>query len=373
MRILEKRNVYEAALDRIRYLFDEFEEVSVGVSGGKDSTVIFNLAMQVAKEKDRLPLSVIFIDQEAEWTYTIDQIKKIMYHPDVKPLWFQFEWRLDNATSWDVEHLDCWKEGDTWVREKDEISIKENTYGHKDWDGIFTAIFRKEFAGKRHCNLSGVRTEESPIRFVGLTTFATYKWITWGNKEAGDNHYTFYPIYDWSYTDVWKAIYDNKWEYNKIYDYMYKYGIKIPNMRVSNLHHETAVTSLFYLQEIDPQLYAELSRRLQGVDTAGKMGFDDYFAKNLPFMFKDWEEYRDHLIKKLVKNRQLKAKIKRFIKFHNNVFKKDRHWRDKAAKCVIQTILANDIAGTKMRNFRLMSERYKEDLKKINVSKTTSK
>jgi len=75
MKIYSKQTVYEAALDRIRFIFDEFPNVIVGVSGGKDSTVVFQLALIVAREKNRLPLKTMFLDQEAEWQATIDQIK----------------------------------------------------------------------------------------------------------------------------------------------------------------------------------------------------------------------------------------------------------------------------------------------------------
>lgn len=67
MKVYKKQSVYDAALDRIRYLFDEFPNVIVGFSGGKDSTVVLELALIVAREKNRLPLDVLFIDQEAEW------------------------------------------------------------------------------------------------------------------------------------------------------------------------------------------------------------------------------------------------------------------------------------------------------------------
>ena len=85
VRIYKSQNVYDAALERIRYLFDEFEDVSVSYSGGKDSTVILELSLIVAKEKGRLPLKVMFIDQEAEWTYTIDEVRRVMNLKEVDP------------------------------------------------------------------------------------------------------------------------------------------------------------------------------------------------------------------------------------------------------------------------------------------------
>ena len=37
------KNVYEAALERIAYCFQEFDNVLVSFSGGKDSGVMLNL------------------------------------------------------------------------------------------------------------------------------------------------------------------------------------------------------------------------------------------------------------------------------------------------------------------------------------------
>lgn len=123
MKIYKETNVFEEAQKRISFLFDEFEEVIVSVSGGKDSTVIYNLALMEAERRGRLPLSVMFIDQEVEWEATIDEIELIMTDPRVKPYWYQVPIRIFNATSYDEDWLHCWREGDTWMREK-----------HPNWD-----------------------------------------------------------------------------------------------------------------------------------------------------------------------------------------------------------------------------------------------
>ena len=369
MLILSKKNVWDASIERLHWLFDEFPEITVQHSGGKDSTIIFNLALQVARERNRLPLRVLFVDQEAEWTQTIEHMREVMSHPDVEPHWYQVPIKIENATSYEENYLHCWEEGKEWLREKEDISIKENNYGVDGWEGIFQGILKEDFPYEKHCTLAGVRAEESPRRRVGMTQDLTYKNVTWGNrkyqsmfKEA--NHYCFYPIYDWSYTDVWKAIHDNQWSYCEIYDLQYNYGVSIRNMRVSNLHHETAVQSLFYLQEIDGDLYNRLSKRLGGIDTAGKMN-DDFFVKELPFMFCDWEEYCLHLMDKLVESDSWKKSINTFLKKNADVYDDDPKMYQKACKAGCNSILANDTARTKLRNFDATNTGIRKKEKRI--------
>ena len=55
MLIYKENNVFEEALERIRMLFDTHDDIIVSMSGGKDSTVLFNLALTVAKEKKPSP------------------------------------------------------------------------------------------------------------------------------------------------------------------------------------------------------------------------------------------------------------------------------------------------------------------------------
>lgn len=86
LKIYLKETVYDAALDRMRYLFGEFPNVVVSFSGGKDSTVILNLALKVAEEMGRLPLKVLFLDQEAEWDCVIDYIRRVMNDPRVESI-----------------------------------------------------------------------------------------------------------------------------------------------------------------------------------------------------------------------------------------------------------------------------------------------
>lgn len=147
MKIFRKQNVLEASLDRIRYLFDEFPNVIVSFSAGKDSTVTLNLALQVAREKGRLPLKVMWLDQEAEWQGTADYARSIMYSPDIEPLWFQIPMVITNNASSYSRYSKCWDptEEDKWIHPKDPISLKENKYKTDRFHELFTNITKVEF------------------------------------------------------------------------------------------------------------------------------------------------------------------------------------------------------------------------------------
>jgi len=353
LKILLPENVLEAARARIAWLFDEFETVAVAVSGGKDSTVVFHLTLEEARRRGRLPLPVFWIDQEAEWTSTVEIVREWMYTDGVRPLWLQAPIHLDNATSFDTRFLECWdpERPEEWLHEKDPVSLKVNRYGTTRFAKLFDAVLEVELPG-RLALVGGIRTEESPARMMAMTSSVAYKGRTWAARlDGGPDRFTFYPIYDWRLADVWKAILDHGWRYNRIYDLQYQRGVPLQQMRVSNLHHETALYALFYLQEADPVLYGKLTRRLPGVDMAGKMGWEDYFAKNLPPMFATWSEYRDFLVEKLVTDRTWHDTLRRTARRWDAFWGEDKKNREAGARVVVQSILANDYTGTKTHNY----------------------
>lgn len=353
MKIYLKQNVYDAALDRIRYLFDEFPNVVVGFSGGKDSTVTLQLALMVAEEKNRLPLKVMFLDQEAEWECVIDYIRSVMNDPRVEPMWVQVPFKIANATSSAEPWLHCWDESSEsqWMRPKEPNSIKVNKYGTDRFAAMFTKFAEVEFPDSPMCYLGGVRCEESVSRMVGLTAAATYKHITYGKYlNRKKHHYTFYPIYDWSYTDVWKAIHSHKWTYCELYDVMFQYGVAPRDMRVSNVNHETAVKSLYYMQEFEPLTWNKLTKRIGGIKMSGQLkGGAFSVVKSLPDMFSSWKEYRDFLRDKLLTDSAKEKMTKIFTRMDATYDTYNDH--DDMYRVQINAILANDYEGTKLNNW----------------------
>lgn len=351
-RVYLTHNVWDAALERVRWLYQEFDNIYVNMSGGKDSTVVMHLALIVAEETGRLPLDVVFLDQEAEWGTVIDYMRLVMNDPRVRPHWLQVPLLLFNATSTIEPWLHCWDPSaeDKWIRPKEPNSIHDNVFGTDRFTDLLDKYMDWLHPNEKTCNITGVRAEESPARAAGLTNYETYKGETWGafsNKKLG--HYLMHPIYDWSYKDVWKAIHDNGWPYCKLYDAMYQYGVPIKNMRVSNLHHETAVRSLFYAHELEADTWEKVTARMRGVNTAKQLQWDFYAPKTLPPMFEDWAEYRDHLLENLIEDVDQKQKYRRmFDQF-------DARYEGKALadlrRIQVSMILVNDYHGTKLSSF----------------------
>ncbi len=75
MKIYTSINVYDAAYERLHNLFGRRKYMYIRV-GGKNSTVLLELAIDVCRKLGRLPLKARkFLDPESEWQGTIDYMR----------------------------------------------------------------------------------------------------------------------------------------------------------------------------------------------------------------------------------------------------------------------------------------------------------
>lgn len=304
------KNVYEAALERFRYIFREFygkRKIVVTMSGGKDSTVVLNLAHEIMKEMGIEKIPVLFLDQEAETPMTIEYIRYIMHLPWVEPYWIQSYFQEWNASK--GEWFNVWGPGEKWIREKEpdsygDLEIPHNQYFSKTLDQVHRMLF-----GKDYLTLGGVRIEESPARLSGLTRGECLPGITWGGgggyyKDGTPRSLVLYPIWDWKVYDVWYYIFSNKLPYCKLYNYQFTQK-PLRACRVSSLIHEQAIHDLGFIKEVDPWFYDKLVRRVANVNTSVHV-FNEVatYCYNLPPYFKDWDEYVDYLADNLCEDKK---------------------------------------------------------------------
>ena len=273
------KNVYDAAMERIRWTFDRFERIYVSFSGGKDSTVMTHLVMDEAKRRNRR-IGMLFIDWECQFTLTIDHIATVYeeYVDHIDPYWVALPIKTWNGCSMHEPEWTAWDEEkkDLWVREKHPLSITSKKRFPFYWDGMmfeeFTPLFAKWFSGGKDCaSFVGIRTAESLNRFRSL---ARDDKIGLDGRQyttnVVDNCWNVYPIYDWTVEDDWTYLGKYGKSYNKLYDRMYQAGLTLHQMRIDEPFGDTQRRSLWMYQIIEPKLWAKMSCRVAGANT-GKM------------------------------------------------------------------------------------------------------
>ena len=288
-------NVLDAAKERISLLFDAFTNLTVSISGGKDSTVLLDLCRQEALRRNR-KIIAFFLDQEAEYQSSIDQVKYLMSQEGIEPYWYQVPLRMTNATSLKVDFLYAWGPGEEWMREKDPIAIHEIKADYPQRFYPFFDWWEKTYWEKgTTCSIVGLRAEESLNRFRTMV-----KNPGWNNHMWTSKGHTIkaYPLYDWTFEDVWHYIAEQGIRYNKVYDFMHLKGHRIQDVRVSYLGHENSFKCLPDLQEFEPDTYDRLLKRMPGVHVAARYANEQtiFNAKKLPSAFETWKEYRDFLL-----------------------------------------------------------------------------
>lgn len=83
------KDVYTATQERLKYIFEEFDNVLVAFSGGKDSGVCLNLCYDYAKEHNCLDkLAMYYEDYEGGYNLTVDYVKRCFDGYDgIKKFW----------------------------------------------------------------------------------------------------------------------------------------------------------------------------------------------------------------------------------------------------------------------------------------------
>jgi predicted phosphoadenosine phosphosulfate sulfurtransferase len=310
------KNVLEAARERVALIFDNFKNISVSVSSGKDSSVCYHLFLQEAIKRGR-KITAFFQDQEAEYQASINLMKVMMKHLNVIPAWYQVPIYLTNATSYSENFLYAWGPGEEWIREKDPIAIHEIKGDYPKRFYEFFGWYEKQDPDAAY--IVGLRAEEGIMRYRAVTKYPGWNGLKW--STVADGIKKFYPIYDWSVSDVWRFMYDFNIAYNKIYDLMYMDNYSIySQMRVSNLIHEKSYKCLLSLPKYEPEVYDKLCRRLKGIATASRYASERlvFSNKQLPKHYKTWQEFRDFLLENIQNPEYKETFRKRFEKQEKN-------------------------------------------------------
>lgn len=336
VQIYNKNNVLEETKKRVSFIFDNFENIHCSVSGGKDSTILAHLVLSEANRRGR-KVGMFFLDEEVVYQSSVEQLKYLFFdlYPDnVIPLWLQIEFNLTNATSYKDRYMIVWEKGKhkTWMRSKESFSIK-----FPMWDIDNQIILNKKIGLDYYAVIENYeRCYNDTAFFIGLrATESINRWRTmckypvdvngknvyWATNKSNGNA-AFYPIYDWNFADVWKYIYDNNLKYSKVYDWQFRLGMSINEMRVSSLIHEKAFKSIVNLPEFEPKTYNRLIKRIGGIEFAQETGKKSkmFAVRKLPKNYNSWIDYRNFLLNTYPNGKESEMFKKRFSKHLNNEY-----------------------------------------------------
>jgi predicted phosphoadenosine phosphosulfate sulfurtransferase len=275
-----EKDVLRAARERIAFTFDNFENIYVSFSAGKDSSVMLHLVMDEAIRRNR-KVGLLLIDLEAQYKLTIKHAEEMfrLYADNIEPYWCCLPIKLRNSVSNYEPVWTCWESGREadWVREIPENAIGDDGYfdffqagmEFEEFIVLFGEWYIREHGGKQAAAFIGIRCDESLNRFRTIAVWDKEmfqeKRFTTGVSEG---LYNVYPIYDWAVGDIWKyhARYPDK-PHNEVYDRMHLASLTPAQMRLCQPYGDDQRRGLWLYHIIEPETWGRVVARVNGANS----------------------------------------------------------------------------------------------------------
>jgi predicted phosphoadenosine phosphosulfate sulfurtransferase len=282
-------DVYDAAVQRIDFVFKNFERIYVSFSGGKDSGVMLNMVIDYVRKHDiKTKVGVMILDNEANYQYSLKFMHSILSkNLDILDVyWCCLPITLPCTVSSYATEWQCWgvRDQDKWIRPLSKESYIVNFENHPfdffkedmNYDEFWDGFGEWYSQGQKTACLIGIRADESLNRFRAIMNEKKkmYKRKYWTKQKSinNDNVFNCYPIYDWKTSDIWIANEKFDWEYNELYDIFWKAGLSISQMRVASPFMSESKSSLNLYRVIDPHVWQTLCARVQGANFIATYG-----------------------------------------------------------------------------------------------------
>lgn len=277
-------NVYDAFQKRLDFIFQEFDNIYVSFSGGKDSGLLLYLLLDYRKQHGiQKKIGVFHQDFEAQYSYTTKYVEETFEKnlKDIEPYWVCLPMETRTALSNYELYWYPWddKKKEVWVRPMPKksyiINLQNNPFTlywykmpQKELSKQFGRWYRRMHGSRKTVCLLGIRADESLQRYSGfLNKKYGYEGKCWISKMFKDV-WCASPLYDWTVRDVWAANTKFEYPYNKLYDLYYKAGLSPEQMRVASPFGDCAKDSLNLYRVIEPETWTKLVGRVNGANFA---------------------------------------------------------------------------------------------------------
>jgi predicted phosphoadenosine phosphosulfate sulfurtransferase len=347
------QNVLDAARERLEYTFEEFDNVYLSVSGGKDSSVMMQLARRIADERGE-SFDVLFVDLEAQYSATIDHMETLLedsQHVLDTVYWVCLPLSLRNAVSQIQPKWTCWNpdEREKWVREMPDHECVRSIDSHsfdfftpnmefEEFIDGFAEWYADEHGGLTAAGIA-IRSDESLNRFRSLTSDikSRYDGKNWTTQvRVGDDYlsvYNSYPIYDWEVEDIWGYVSEYDLAYNEVYELMWKNGLSVHEQRICQPYGDDQRNGLDQFRALEPETWEKVLNRVSGVNFGNiyaRTSLLGNFQSEKPDHL-SWEEYAVFLLESVglycpELRDHYTEKIQTFIEWYENNAYDDLDW-----------------------------------------------
>ena len=267
-------DVFSAATERMRHVFENYDQVVVSYSGGKDSTAILELAIVVARERGKLPVEVLFCDEEVLLPETVEMVMRAMERPEVNFKWVCARVHYWDASSNEEPHWWTWDPAkrDVWVRDPPPFAIWiDQEVKHPLPANVMKILYGPEYG--RIASIIGLRGYESRPRMYGLISSGGY--IAKGPAPHIDK---VRPIYDWRDRDVWLAIHKFGWDHNAAYAKMYRLRPSAKDLRIAVPTSIEAMRTWADWQIGWPRVWDRMRKRFPNIHSLAMFNYDLHHA-----------------------------------------------------------------------------------------------
>ncbi len=325
--------MYDLTIERLHHIYDLFDHVAVSFSGGKDSTAVLNMALVVARERKRLPLHVVFYDEEAIPMEIEHYVRRVAQNTEIDLRWYCLPVSHTNACSSTQSTWITWdpNEKHRWVRDlppeaittlegydpsKEILSIPQlgsfmfpPTYGSVGW-------------------MLGIRAAESLTRYQAVSRREEENYIvkSWAGDDFGGakhdygNLYKVMPIYDWEVEDVWTAPAQYGWDYCEAYDMMEMAGVSPRDQRIAPPYGTQPMKSLWQYRVCFPDMWDKVVKRVDGANTAAMYANTDLYASGRiekPDQYVTWMDYIEAILSDY-DDPEMRSKVAKVIRKYIN-------------------------------------------------------
>lgn len=319
-RVYLDEDVYTLAKQRAKIAAEMHDKLIVAFSGGKDSTAVLNIMLEVLHENPELgakhlPLRVVHADEECIPMQTEEYVRRVSQLPDVALEWYCLPFKMRNACS--RKHPTWWtwapEDEHLWARPLPPEAITELD-GFPTWPPEARLSWPETNELLTHpsmgnvCLLMGIRAQESLTRSraVSVASKREYNWLikqgsgmkSLGGTSAG-NVWKGYIIYDWGTEDVWRAPGVMGWDYNRAYEHMEMLGISKHQQRCSPAFGEEPIGKLHVFAEAFPEVWHKMVERVPGVGAAYRYARTELYGYGtLPELPEGmtWQDFVRHFV-----------------------------------------------------------------------------